>query len=57
LKAGVLYRKATANDSEKLALDSVKVTSDNKNLVLHFKADDNKFQALLKSDLFTAVSK
>jgi hypothetical protein len=57
LKAGVMYRKATANDSEKLALDSVSVKSESKDLLLHFKADDNKFQALLNSELFTAVSR
>jgi hypothetical protein len=57
LKAGVMYRKATANDTEKLALDSVSVRSESKDLLLHFKADDNKFQALLNSELFTAVSR
>src|SRR4051812_33554276 len=57
LKAGVMLRQTTANDSEKLALSSVKVTSDSKDLKLKFEADNTKFQALLKSDLFAAVSK
>ncbi|MCU1284554.1 MAG: hypothetical protein JWO13_904 [Acidobacteriales bacterium] len=57
LKMGVMFRKATANDTEKMALDSVSVKSDSKDLMLHFKADDNKFQALLNSELFTAVSR
>lgn len=57
LKMGVMYRQSTANESEKLALSSVKVTSDSKDLKLKFEADDKKFQALLKSDLFAAVSK
>jgi len=57
LKAGVMFRQTTANESEKLALSSVKVTSDSRDLKLQFKADDTKFQALLKSDLFAAVSK
>ena len=57
LKAGVMLRQSTANDSEKLALKSVTVTSDSKDLKLKFEADENKFQALLKSDLFAAVSK
>ena len=57
LKAGVMFRKATANDSEKMALDSLNVRSESKDLLLHFKTDDNKFQALLNSDLFTAVSR
>jgi len=33
------------------------VKSESKDLLLHFKADDTKFQALLNSDLFTAVSR
>lgn len=57
LKAGVMLKQTTANDSEKLALSSVTVTSDSKDLKLKFDADDTKFQALLKSDLFAAVSK
>ncbi|HUQ49890.1 MAG TPA: hypothetical protein VM056_04170, partial [Terriglobales bacterium] len=57
LKAGVLFRKATASENEKLALESVEVKSDNRNIRLQFKADDNKFQALLNSELFAAVSK
>jgi hypothetical protein len=57
LKAGVMLRQTTANDSEKLALSSVKVTSDSRDLKLKFEADNTKFQALLKSDLFAAVSK
>src|SRR4051812_14375342 len=57
LKAGVMLRQSTANESEKLALSSVKVTSDSRDLKLKFEADNTKFQALLKSDLFAAVSK
>lgn len=57
LKAGVMLKQTSASDSEKLALSSVKVTSDSKDLKLNFEADHTKFQALLKSDLFAAVSK
>ena len=57
LKAGVLFRKATAKETEKTALEAVDVKADSSNLQLKFKTDDNKFQALLSSDLFTAVSK
>ena len=57
LKAGVMLRQTTASDSEKLALSSVKVTSDSHDLKLKFEADNTKFQALLKSDLFAAVSR
>jgi hypothetical protein len=56
LKAGVLYRKMSASPTEKLALDSTTVDSTNDTLQMHFKTDDQRFQALLKSDLFAAVS-
>src|SRR5437868_1032270 len=57
VRAGVLYRKMTADATEKMALESVTVNSDSSNLQLHFRTDDKKFQALLHSDLFAAVSK
>jgi hypothetical protein len=57
VKAGVLYRKMTATPTEKMALESVSVNSDSSNLQMHFKTDDKKFQSLLHSDLFAAVSK
>ena len=56
VKAGVLYKKMSASPAEKLALESVSVDSDSSNLQLHFKTDDKKFQALMHSDLFAAVS-
>ena len=57
-KAGMMVRKsATDDEKEKLAIDSMKVTSDSNNLKLGFKTDETKFQALLNSDLFKAVSK
>jgi hypothetical protein len=57
LKAGVMVKKASANDTEKIALESVTVNSDNRNLNLRFRTDDNRFQALLNSDLFKEVSR
>jgi len=57
VKAGVLYKKMTANATEKLALDSMTVNSDSSNLQMHFKADDKQFQSLMHSELFAAVSK
>jgi hypothetical protein len=57
IKAGVLYRKMSANGVEKVALDSVTVDSDSAKLQLHFSTDDNKFESLLHSDLFAAVSR
>lgn len=56
MKAGILYKKAAGTAEEKSAMDSMEVDSDGGRLVVKFKADDSKFQALLKSDLFQAVS-
>jgi hypothetical protein len=57
VKAGVMYRKMSASGVEKVALDSVKVDSDSEKLQLHFKTDDDKFESLLRSDLFAAVAR
>src|SRR5271167_5073536 len=57
LKAGVLYRKMSGTPSEKMALENTSVDNSNDVVQMHFKSDDQRFQALLKSDLFTAVSK
>jgi hypothetical protein len=56
VKAGMLYKKMNASPIEKTAIDSVTVSSDSSNLQLHFKTDDQKFESLLHSDLFAAVS-
>ncbi|MFZ3265258.1 MAG: hypothetical protein WA172_14735 [Terriglobales bacterium] len=56
VKAGILYKKLNATPTEKTALDATTVDSDNATLQLHFKTDDQKFQALMKSPLFAAVS-
>src|SRR2546427_3789109 len=57
VRAGMLYKKMSATPTEKLALESVTVDSQSSNLQLHFKTDDKKFQSLLHSELFAAVSK
>ena len=57
LKAGVLYRKMNATSAEKMALENTTVDNSNDMVQMHFKSDDQRFQALLKSDLFTAVSR
>ena len=57
VKAGMLYKKMSASPIEKTAIDSMTVDSDSSNLQLHFKSDDQKFQSLLHSDLFAAVSR
>jgi len=56
VKAGMLYKKLNATAIEKTALDATTVDSDSSNLQLHFKSDDQKFQALMHSPLFAAVS-
>ena len=56
VKAGMLYKKLNASPVEKTAIDATTVDSDSSNLQLHFKSDDQKFQALMHSPLFAAVS-
>ncbi len=55
-KGVMLYKKMNASPVEKTALDATTVDSDSANLQLHFKSDDQKFQALMRSPLFAAVS-
>lgn len=57
MQAGLLYKKMSGNPSEKLALANTTVDSSNDVVSMHFKTDDQRFQALLKSDLFAAVSR
>ena len=57
VKAGMLYKKMNATPTEKVAMDSMTVDSDSSNLQFHFKTDDKKFQSLMHSELFAAVSK
>jgi hypothetical protein len=56
LKAGMLYKKMTASPIEKTAIDSTTVDSDGSDVSLHFKSDDQKFQSLMNSPLFAALS-
>jgi hypothetical protein len=56
-KAGVLLKKMSATPAEKTALDATTADSDGANFLLHFKTDDQKFQALMKYPLFAAVSR
>jgi len=56
VKAGMLYKKMQVSGPEKAALDSMSVESDSDQLRFHFRADDKKFQSLLNSELFAAVS-
>ncbi len=56
MKAGILYKKASGTADEKSAMESTQVDSDGGRLTVKFKADDSKFQSLLKSNLFQAVA-
>jgi hypothetical protein len=51
-----MYRKLNATADEKMALDSMSVDSQHDLLKMTFKTDDDRFQALLKSELFASVS-
>ena len=57
MKAGVLYKKMSGSSSEKLALENTTVDSSEDLVQMHFATDDQRFQALMKSDLFAAVSR
>jgi len=56
LKGVMLYKKISASPIEKTAIDASTVDSDGSNLQVHFKSYDQKFQSLMNSPLFAAVS-
>lgn len=57
MRAGMLFKKQSASPSEKLAIEDTTVDSDAGRLVVHFKADDRSFQALLDSPMFVTVTR
>ena len=57
VKAGMMFRKMNATGIERTAIESLNVDNDSDKLKLHFKTDDSKFESLLHSELFAAVSK
>ena len=57
VKAGLMYRKMNAKASEQYALENTTAEADSSTLKVHFKSDDKRFQSLLQTDLFTAVSR
>ena len=57
MNAGVVYKRNFGSAAEKSAMENLAINSDSSRLELKFKADDSKFQALMKSDLFQAVSR
>ena len=56
MQLGVQYKKMSGNSSEKMALENTTVNSSNDTVTMHFRTDDSRFQSLLKSDLFAAVT-
>ena len=56
-QAGMMVRKLNASGAEKMALEDLSVEHESDLLKLHFKSDEQRFQSLLNSDLFAAVSK
>ncbi|MFI5103793.1 MAG: hypothetical protein ACHP79_02610 [Terriglobales bacterium] len=56
MKAGLMFKKSGANPTEQSAIDGTTVDSDGGRLVVHFKANDKSFQALLDSPMFVAVT-
>ena len=57
MKAGLMFKKASATQVEKTAIDGTTVDSQATQLTVHFKADDKNFQSLLDSPMFSAVTK
>jgi len=56
VKGVMLYKKLNASPIEKTAIDATTVDSDSSNVQVHFKSDDQKFQSLMHSPLFAAIS-
>jgi hypothetical protein len=55
LNAAVLYRKVSGSDTEKVAMNDTDISSNSGHLAIHFAANDNDFNSLLKSQLFQSV--
>lgn len=56
VRAGMMYRRMSAEGAEKAALESLTVDSDRRTLKINFRTDDQRFQSLLDSELFAAIS-
>lgn len=55
LNAAVLIRKMSGSESEKAALAGTDISSSSGKLAIHFAANDNDFNSLLKSQLFQSM--
>ncbi|HTW59812.1 MAG TPA: hypothetical protein VMD99_16915 [Terriglobales bacterium] len=56
-KGYLLYKKNTAVAGEKVAMENTSADSDGNNVTIHFKSNDQQFQALMHTDLFNALSR
>jgi hypothetical protein len=56
LKGYMLYKKTSATPAEKTAMEEMTVDSDSSNVQVHFKSNDQQFQAFMHTDLFSALS-
>jgi hypothetical protein len=57
LRAGMMFKKASATPSEKTAIEDTTVDSESGKLVVHFKASDSSFKSLLDSPMFISVTR
>jgi hypothetical protein len=57
VKAGMMYKKMTGNNIEKSALQDVSADSEGANFRVHFRSDEKKFQSLMNTDMFAAMTK
>jgi hypothetical protein len=55
-KGYLLYKKNTAAGGEKVAMENTSADNDGNNVTIHFKSNDQQFQALMHTDLFNALS-
>ena len=55
-KGYLLYKKTTAAAGEKVVMENTSADTDGNNVTIHFKSNDQQFQALMRTDLFAALS-
>jgi hypothetical protein len=55
-KGYLLYKKNTAAGGEKVAMENTSADNDGNNVTIHFKSNDQQFQALMHTELFNALS-
>src|SRR5580698_2460204 len=55
-KGYLMYKKNTAAGGEKVAMENTSADNDGNNVTIHFKSNDQQFQALMHTELFNALS-